>query len=129
MELTTDNLFALDMLKNSDLYDPLPVQRIARDVATHAELFTRIHLISVESKRCLSFGDDQPFPDSAPVLSLSVTLSGVDDLAAIEIMKGWSPPMISDAELFGQQTVQLTWPTGREWAKFKADLAALQAAE
>ena len=65
MELTTDNLFALDMLKNSDLYDPLPVQRIARDVATHAELFTRIHLISVESKRCLSFGDDQPFPDSA----------------------------------------------------------------
>ena len=130
MELTTDNLFALDLLKNSDLYDPLPVDRIARDIGNHPELFEQVELNATETKNCFSIGDDGPSaPKCVQAITLTITLSGADDLAAIELMKPWEPPWIDDNILFGKQMLTLTWPTGHEWEKFKADCATLLAAD
>ena len=115
MELTPDKLLALDKLQKSKLSASMPVRRIARDMAVHAELFSRATLGLNKSGILLSFGEDQTTPPSSgATLTFDIVTSGVDDVAAVELMKTWRPALFVEAGLLGETTVQLNWPADGE---------------
>ena len=125
MDLTDAVEFCLDLLADGDLFRDMPGKQIAADLRRHPELFAELDITTHQLKHAMSIHTGDPAVQEFNLLCLSVELSGVDDLAAVEVMKGWNAPVVKGGEVEGTVVMTLQWPTDEASRKLAAFAEAM----
>ena len=125
MELTDAVEFCLDLLSDGDLFRDMPGKQIAADLRRHPELFAELDIMTHQLKHAMSIHTGDPAVREFNTLCLSVELSGVDDLAAVEVMQGWNAPVVKGGEVEGTALMTLQWPTDEASRKLAAFAEAM----